>query len=393
MLLLKVLNIRKMTKKILFALVLGFATSACSQKTPVNVAKAEKAVEQVVYKQENFTLQDFLTDNPYLDKKVNEIYETIDDTARVAQVIMPAIGKYGDEESTITQLVASRKIGGLLLLNGSKDQCKNWVEKYNSINKEKNALPFLYSADAEPTLFNRKIPGTEVVKKASEIGSIEEVHKTAEIISKELKEIGINYNFSPVVDMSKNSTVGYRGFGKDPANIIPWSSAFIETSQKMNIVATAKHFPGHGLVSGDTHKALQVIDGELQEVSTYPTLIKDGVLSIMVGHLAVVNNPNYNTDGLPSTISNKIVTNLLKDSLKFKGLMVTDAMNMGGVTNFKSAELRSIEAGCDITLMPQNTAKTFSEIYAKFLVDELFKKRVEESAKKVIRMKVCLGLI
>jgi len=231
------------------------------------------------------------------------------------------------------------------------------------------------------------------VKKASEINSIEEVHKTAEIISKELKEIGINYNFSPVVDMSRNSTVGYRGFGKDPANIIPWSAAFIETSQKMDIIATAKHFPGHGLVSGDTHKALQVIDGDLQEVPTYPTLIKDGVLSIMVGHLAVMNNPIYNTDGLPSTISDKIVTNLLKDSLKFKGLIVTDAMNMGGVTNFKSAELRSIEAGCDITLMPQNTARTFSEIYTKFQADEVFNKRVEESSKKVIRMKICLGLI
>jgi beta-N-acetylhexosaminidase len=290
-------------------------------------------------------------------------------------------------------LVSSRKVGGLLLLNGSKDQCKTWVEKFNSINKEKNSLPFLYSADAEPTLFNRKIPGTEVVKKASEINSIEEVHKTAEIISKELKEIGINYNFSPVVDMSRNSTVGYRGFGKDPANIIPWSAAFIETSQKMDIIATAKHFPGHGLVSVDTHKALQVIDGDLQEVPTYPTLIKDGVLSIMVGHLAVMNNPIYNTDGLPSTISDKIVTNLLKDSLKFKGLIVTDAMNMGGVTNFKSAELRSIEAGCDITLMPQNTARTFSEIYTKFQADEVFNKRVEESSKKVIRMKICLGLI
>jgi|TARA_R110000737_G_scaffold353439_1_gene405363 beta-N-acetylhexosaminidase len=382
-----------MTKHILFALGLGFATTACSQKTPVNTMKQESKVEKIEYKQDNFNLSDFLVENPFLELKVNEIYAGLDDTARVAQVIMPAIGKYGDEETTITNLVSSRKVGGLLLLNGSKDQCKTWVEKFNSINKEKNSLPFLYSADAEPTLFNRKIPGTEVVKKASEINSIEEVHKTAEIISKELKEIGINYNFSPVVDMSRNSTVGYRGFGKDPANIIPWSAAFIETSQKMDIIATAKHFPGHGLVSGDTHKALQVIDGDLQEVPTYPTLIKDGVLSIMVGHLAVMNNPIYNTDGLPSTISDKIVTNLLKDSLKFKGLIVTDAMNMGGVTNFKSAELRSIEAGCDITLMPQNTARTFSEIYTKFQADEVFNKRVEESSKKVIRMKICLGLI
>lgn len=382
-----------MTKQILFAFSLGLAATACSQKTPANSINSERATDELTYKQDNFNLQDFLTDNPYLDKKVNDIYQIIDDTARVAQLLMPAIGKYGDEEFTISNLVATRKIGGLLLLNGSKDQCKLWVKKFNTINQEKNALPFLYSADAEPTLFNRKIPGTVLVKKANEISSLEEVNKTAEIISKELKEIGINYNFSPVVDMSKNSTVGYRGFGKEPANIIPWSSAFIKTSQNMNIVATAKHFPGHGLVSGDTHKALQVIDGELKEVATYPNLIEDGVLSIMIGHLAVINNSKYNTDGLPATISDKIVTNLLIDSLKFKGLIVTDAMNMGGVTNFKSAELRSIEAGCDIALMPQNTSKAFSELFEKYQSSVEFKKRVEVSAKKVIRMKICLGLI
>lgn len=380
-----------MNKVFFLLFIVGISSSACSQPTPPAPPKTPETI--IEYKKDHFTLEDFLTENPFLESRVNEIYETLDDTARVAQVIMPAIGKYGDEESTITRLVSSRKIGGLLLLNGSKEQCIAWAKKFNEINVQKNNLPFLYSADAEPTLFNRKIPGTTIVKKASEIQSIDEVDKTAEIISGELQQIGINYNFSPVVDMSKNSTVGYRGFGKDPTNIVPWSARFIQKSQAMNIVATAKHFPGHGLVSGDTHKALQVIDGELQEVKNYPALIEDGVLSIMVGHLAVVNNPLYNTDGLPATISSNIVTNLLKDSLGFKGLIVTDAMNMGGVTNFKSAELRSIEAGCDITLMPQNTEKTFSEIYAKYRADKAFQKRIEESAKKVIRMKICLGLL
>lgn len=382
-----------MTKQILIALGLVITTVACSQRTPINRDAKGKVEREIAIQKSHFNLQDFLIENPSLDQMVNEIYEKLDDTARVAQLIMPAIGKYGDEEATITELVSSRKIGGLLLLNGTKSQCQTWVKKFNAINQSKNSLPFLYSADAEPTLFNRKIAGTPIVKKASEIVSIDEVKLTAELISRELNEIGINYNFSPVVDMSKNSTVGYRGFGKDPANIVPWSEAFIATSQKMNVIATAKHFPGHGLVSGDTHKALQVIDGDLQEVKNYPELIKDGVLSIMVGHLAVVNNLQYNTNGLPSTISKNIVTNLLIDSLHFKGLIVTDAMNMGGVTNFKSAELRSIEAGCDITLMPQNTANTFSEIYMKYQADATFKKRVETSAKKVIRMKICLGLI
>ncbi len=380
-----------MIKSLALLVLVGITTSACSQTTPVT--NSQKSEDSILTIKEHFTLNDFLKDNAALERRVNQIYETIDDTARVAQVIMPAIGKYGDEEATITALVSSRKIGGLLLLNGSKDQCTAWVNKFNSINVEKNSLPFLYSADAEPTLFNRKIPGTTLVKKAKEIGSIEEVEKTAEIISTELNQIGINYNFAPVVDMSTNTTVGYRGFGQNPENIIPWSAKFIEKSQAMNVIATAKHFPGHGLVSGDTHKALQVIDGELKEVYVYPKLIEEGVLSIMVGHLAVINNKNFNTDGLPATISSKIVRDLLIDSLHFRGLIVTDAMNMGGVTNFKSAELRSIEAGCDITLMPQNSARAFDEIFKKYKSDEVFRRRIEESAKKVIRMKVCLGLL
>ena len=90
----------------------------------------------------------------------------------------------------------------------------------------------------------------------------------------------------------------------------------------------------------------------MKEVKNYPELIKNGVLSIMVAHIAVVNNPKFNTDGLPSTCSEKIVTNLLRDSLNFKGLIVTDAMNMGGVASVPQASFKAINAGCDILLMP-----------------------------------------
>jgi beta-N-acetylhexosaminidase len=177
-------------------------------------------------------------------------------------------------------------------------------------------------------LVNRKIIGSAPVKKANELISIEEVNSVAATISKDLNAIGINYNFSPVVDMSANQTVGFRSFGAKPENIIPWSNAFIQETQRNNILATAKHFPGHGLVSGDTHKELQVIDGPLKELQNYPLLIKNGVLSIMIAHIAVKNNSQFDTKGLPSTCSETIVKGLLRDSLGFKGLIVTDAMNM-----------------------------------------------------------------
>ena len=343
--------------------------------------------------QNSFTLESFLMENPALDHKVDSIFNTLDENSVIAQLLMPAVGRMGIAEDTIKALLKDNLIGGVLLLNGTKVQCSNWVSTFNRMNVESGNLPFFYSADAEPSLVNNKIKGTTPVAKANEISTLLEVFKVAKTISDDLNEIGINYNFSPVVDLSTNKTVGYRGFGSDPMNVIPFSNAFIEQTQSQNIIATAKHFPGHGLVYGDTHQSLQVIDGELKEIHNYPPLIENGVLSIMVAHIAVKNNPEFDTKGLPSTISNVIVQQLLRDSLNFKGLIVTDAMNMGGIAKVPNANVKAIDAGCDIVLMPINARLAHKQIKAKYIADNNFKKKVESAAKRIIRMKICLGLL
>jgi beta-N-acetylhexosaminidase len=307
---------------------------------------------------------------------------------------MPAAGKYGKSHETINGLIKDGLIGGILMLNGTVDEFTKWIKGYNKLNLTNGNLPFLYSADAEPSLVNRKIMGSTPVKKANEIESIEEVESVTQKISTDLNKIGINYNFSPVVDMSPNSTVGYRSFGKNPENIIPWSNQFIQTTQKNNIIATAKHFPGHGLVSGDTHKSLQVINGDLQEIQNYPPLIQNGVLSIMVAHIAIENNATFSTNGLPATCSPKIVRNLLRDSLKFKGLIVTDAMNMGGVRNVPNNSIRAIAAGCDILLMPADARVAHRELLDAYNINlDGIQKTINSSVKRMIRMKLCLGLL
>jgi beta-N-acetylhexosaminidase len=306
---------------------------------------------------------------------------------------MPAVGRYGTTADTIEMLLKDQRIGGVLLLNGTKDEFGAWTKRFNHLNKEVGALPFLYSADAEPSLVNRKMKGSTEVKKAVEIASIEEVQAVAQTISDDLNAVGVNYNFAPVVDVAKNATVGYRGFGSDPLNIVPFCQAFIRTTQQNNIIATAKHFPGHGLVSGDTHKSLQVIDGELKELSNYPPLIQDSVLSIMIAHIAVKNNELYDTEGMPATTSRRIVSDLLRDSLGFNGLIVTDAMNMGGVVNVENAYSKAIAAGCDILLMPVNSFKAHDEILKEYDSNAAFRFGVDASVKRIIRMKIALGLI
>mgnify|MGYP000632650803 CR=1 FL=1 len=377
-----------MKLSILTLLSIGVLFNSCAQAPQKTTRKKE-----VVQIQTRFELQDFLKENKDLDAAVEQVFASLDDTAIVAQLIMPAVGRLGQEKATIDQHIKERIIGGVLMLNGTKDGFTTWINDFEAQNKKYGNLPFLYSADAEPSLVNRKIMGSTPVKKANEMQSIAEVRSCAQTISKDLNAIGINYNFSPVVDMSPNATVGFRSFGAVPANIIPWSGAFIEETQAQGIIATAKHFPGHGLVSGDTHKSLQVIDGELKEIQNYPPLIAQGVLSIMVAHIAVQNNSKYNTNGLPSTCSKAIVTDLLKNEMGYKGLIVTDAMNMGGVVAVPEAAYKAVAAGCDIILMPVDAKKAHAEILSHYRKDPAFKAQVDAAAKKVIRMKIALGLL
>jgi beta-N-acetylhexosaminidase len=379
-----------MTKYSIFlALIICIPLMSCSQTSVESTDLAKK--ERV--KQTDFQLSDFLEENVDLDEKVDLQIKKMSDSALVAQLIMPATGRLGLPKEDIEKYTKKGIIGGVLMLNGTVDEFTTWIKEFEEINKKKGYLPFLYSADAEPSLVNRKITGSTQVKKAQEVKSLEEATEVAKLISADLNKIGINYNFAPVVDVSTNATVGYRGFGAKKENLMPWSKAFISETQKNNIIATAKHFPGHGLVSGDTHKSLQTINGELKELENYPPLIADGVLSIMIAHIAIQNNKQYDTKGMPATTSETVVTELLRKKLGFKGLIVTDAMNMGGVSKVPNASEKAINAGCDIVLMPLDIEKSFQDIYTRMKKDSEFRAKVEQAAKRVIRMKVCLGLV
>jgi beta-N-acetylhexosaminidase len=380
-----------MNKLILVSVVVLSLFQSCAQPAEKKEKSAVETVKKEIKKE--YVLADYLKEDADLDKDVEKVFAALDDTAIVAQLIMPAVGRLGQTEATIKSHIKDRIIGGVLMLNGTKEEFTSWIKTFEAMNDTIGNLPFMYSADAEPSLVNRKIIGSTPVKKANELKTVEEVRTVAQVISDELNAIGINYNFSPVVDMSPNKTVGFRSFGAIPANIIPWSQAFIEETQAKNILATAKHFPGHGLVSGDTHKSLQMIDGELKEIGNYPSLIENGVMSIMVAHIGVTNNPKYDTKGMPATTSEVIVTQLLRGEYGFKGLIVTDAMNMGGVASIPQCEVKAVNAGCDIVLMPVDAKKAFNDILKKYRTDAEFKKKVDASAKRVIRMKIALGLM
>jgi beta-N-acetylhexosaminidase len=340
---------------------------------------------------QKFSLDDFYSENTELSRKVDSIFKSLNDTTRIGQMIVPAIGRLGKKREHVYNLANKGWIGGILLLNGTMDEFINDVRVFDSISHNNNRLPLMFSADAEPTLVNRKILGSKKVPYTNTIEEFDSVAIVTNIISDDLIKIGINQNYAPVIDASPNKVVSNRSFGLNMDTVIRFSQSFITTTQSRNIVATAKHFPGHGYVNGDTHKQLIFIDGEMKEVENYMPLISDGLISIMVAHLAVKNNSNYNTNGLPATCSKRIVSDLLKDSLGFEGLIVTDALNMGAVANIENNGLMAALAGCDQLLMPIDEQKVLFSILNETTLNDMFKEQIYNSVKKIIRIKICIG--
>lgn len=340
-----------------------------------------------------YTLEDFYQYHPELAYEVEEIFDRLDDTTRVGQMLVQAAGIYGKPDKIIHKLIKERKLGGILMLKGEKAEFTAMGKELDSLSLASGGLPFLYSSDAEPSLFNRKISNTRPAPRTNRIPDEAACDSIATQISEDLKDIGIYHNYAPVLDMSAdNAAIGNRTFGSDSARVVSMSATFVEASQRAGVAATVKHFPGHGLVKGDTHHDLVYIDGEMKEVPLYQPLIDAGAISIMIAHIAVENN-EYATDGMPASCSRKIVTDLLKDSMNFRGIVITDAMGMGAVSKIPQSSFMAVKAGCDMILMPLNEAQLHAEILAEMEKDEAFRRQIYISVKKLIRLKLCLGII
>lgn len=343
---------------------------------------------------QRYELEDFFRYIPRVEAKVDSIYNSLTEEQKAGQLIMVAAGKYGKSDDFVDRMVIEGKVGGVLLLNGTKEDFTQRVDRYDSLTKVNGHLTLIYCADAEPSLIRYKIKGTSPVKNADEHRSASEVRETARTIAGDLNDIGITLDFAPVIDIStQNEAIGNRSFGSNSDSVVAWSRVFVDELQKQGVGATIKHFPGHGMVKGDTHKKLVFIDGEMTEVPNYKPFCDNSAIAVMVGHIAVQNNDKYGTNGLPSTVSRKIVTDLLRGELGFNGIVVTDAMNMGGVRDIEDRSILALKAGCDILLMPYDIDADIQAIKAEMERDPEFAKQAEVSIRRIIRYKVILGLL
>src|SRR5262249_15579207 len=191
-------------------------------------------------------------------------------------------------------------------------------------------------------------------------GNDDFAYQAGRIAGEEARAIGVGVNFYPVVDVNnnpRNPIINIRSFGGDPKLVSRMSRAYIRGFQGAGRIATAKHFPGHGDTSTDSHLELPSIDADRSrldsiELPPFQAAIEEGVAGVMSAHIAL---PRFEPDGQPATLSNKVLTGLLRRDLGFKGLVFTDAMNMRGIAAHYAegdAATRAFQAGADIILYP-----------------------------------------
>ena len=332
---------------------------------------------------------------------VDSIYSSMTLKEKVGQlfVIQAFSNKNKNHKDNIINIIRNNNIGGIIFSKGSAHKQVDLANDFQS----ESSIPLLIGMDAEWGL-NMRLDSTFSFPWNMTLGAIKDnnlIRQVGRSIADHCKRIGVNFNFAPVVDINTNPDnpiIGNRSFGESTQNVSSKSLNFMRGQQEMNILSSAKHFPGHGDTSTDSHKTLPFISHDKKrilktELKPFKTLINNGLESVMIAHLEVPSLEK--TKGLPSTLSYSIVTSLLKNTLGFKGLIITDALEMKGLSNFKSKgnlDMLAFKAGNDILLMSANVSEGIKAIVDDYNLGEISEERLSYSVKKILKAKYKVGL-
>ena len=340
------------------------------------------------------------TIDEYNQKKwVDSVYSSLDEDEKIGQLITVWVAtKYGQKEiDHVSELINEFKLGGLIFSLGNiKDQA-DATNHFQSISK----VPLLIGMDAEWGIGMRLDDAFSFPYNMT-LGAVEDndlIFNVGSRIGHHANRLGVHINFAPVVDVNTNPDnpiIGFRSFGEDKYNVAEKALLYMKGMQSKNLLGSAKHFPGHGDTKTDSHYTLPLIsfsEKRIDSVELYPfkKLINNNVASIMTAHL---NIPSFE-EGVPSTLSKKIITNLLKEDLEFEGLIITDALDMKGIVDFAKKEypdVSAMNAGNDILLMPTDIAKSIKQIKRAIFRKKIPLERIEESVKKILMAKYKVGL-
>lgn len=331
----------------------------------------------------------------------DSVFKTLTPDERIAQLFMVAAYSNKDKAHVkeIKELVDTYKIGGLIFFQGGPVRQAIQANCYQSCSK----VPLFMSIDAEWGLAMR-LDSTTKFPRQMTLGAIQDdslIYEMGFEIARQCKRLGMQINFAPVVDVNNNPlnpVIGNRSFGEDKYNVARKALMYMKGMQDNQVLANAKHFPGHGDTDSDSHKTLPTIKSSRARLDTlelYPfkELIAQGLGSIMVAHLSI---PALDTtSNQASTLTKSIVTGLLKDTLGFKGLIFTDALNMKGVSKFYKpgeADVKALLAGNDVLLFAEDVPTAIAEIKKAIERGDITQEEIDKRCMKILLAKQWAGL-
>ena len=338
--------------------------------------------------------------NEFVKKKLSEM--TLRE--KIAQMIVAnAVPENFSENSAevkkLKKLCTDTKVGGFIFFKGNSSD----YARLSNILQSNSDVPLLLSSDFERGTRMRVTDGALFPNNMA-IGAADNKelsYKMGLEIARETRLLGIHQNYSPVCDVNNNPNnpiINVRSFGEDPQLVSRMSEAMIKGLQDGKVIATAKHFPGHGDTDIDSHNDLPQLNFTMDRMNSielvpFKNAIDKGVISVMIAHLAfpeLESQPN-----IPASLSPAIVQDLLIDKMNFKGLVVTDALNMKGITKYFSTSevaVMCVNAGIDLILMPLDEVTTVNAIESAVKSGQISEERINRSAEKILKVKEWLGL-
>lgn len=335
--------------------------------------------------------------HPWVDSVMNSLSEE----ERVAQLIWVAGFSNRDisYDVTLSNQIKKTGIGGVIFFQDQAVKQSEMINYFRKISK----VPLMVVTDGEWGIGMRL---EEIIKFPFQmtLGAIENdslIYMMGKAVANQFRRAGVQINLAPVADVDNNPhnpVINFRSFGEDPENVSRKSIMYMKGLQDNGIIAVAKHFPGHGDTEVDSHSDLPVLShsrARLDSVELVPfkSLINNGVAGVMPGHLwipSLDSNPE-----LPSTISYAVITGLLKNDLSFKGLILSDAMNMGGITKYTTpgeAEVKALKAGIDVLEYVTDPEMAIKSIIDRINKGEITKELINEKCRKVLAAKYWAGL-
>jgi beta-glucosidase-like glycosyl hydrolase/CubicO group peptidase (beta-lactamase class C family) len=332
---------------------------------------------------------------------VDSVFQSLTFDERLGQLFMVAAYSNKDQAhvNEITNLIKTENLGGLIFFQGGPDRQARLTNLYQAQAK----TPLFIAMDAEWGI-GMRLDSVPDFPKAMTLGAIQDeklIYEMGEEMARQFKELRMHINFAPVVDVNSNPdnpVIGYRAFGGNKELVAKQAVAYMKGLQDNGVIANAKHFPGHGDTEADSHYSLPVIkhpEQRIWDIDLYPyeELFKENLMSVMVAHL---NIPSLDSEANSATsLSKKVVTDLLQKRMNFQGLVFTDALNMRGVVKANSpgeVDLKALLAGNDVLLYSMDVPKAKAMIKKAVEDGIISESEIDRRVKKILKAKYWSGL-